>query len=117
MKYRFFTMLGLLALLAAPLAQAQDYDDIYYDASSAPKQTKTVKVSTPAKTVAVYGEVPERYKVAAQSNYSVERDVDEYNRRGTYEPDYAVTLDGDTIFDTDTLYEESFANTRRIERF
>ena len=106
-------MLGLMALLAAPLAQAQDYDDIYYDASSAPKQTKTVKVSTPAKTVAVYGEVPERYKVAAQSNYSVERDVDEYNRRGAYEPDYAISIDGDTIYEED----EAFANTRRIERF
>jgi hypothetical protein len=117
MKYRFFPMLGLMALLAAPLAQAQDYDDIYYDASSAPKEVKTVKVNKPAKTVAVYGEIPDRYKVAAQSNYSLERDVDEYNRRGAYDPEYAITLDGDTIFHTDTLYEESFANTRRIERF
>ena len=73
MKYRFFPMLGLMALLAAPLAQAQDYDDIYYDASSAPKEVKTVKVNKPAKTVAVYGEIPDRYKVAAQSNYSLER--------------------------------------------
>lgn len=114
MKYRIFALMGLMAMLSAPLVQAQDYDDIYYDASSTSKETTTViKAQKPTKTVAVYGEVPERYKVAAKSNYSLERDEDEYNRRGAYEPDYAVSIDGDTIYDDD----EAFANTRRIERF
>jgi hypothetical protein len=117
MKYRLLSLLGLLALGAGSILQAQDYDDIYYDAS----KSQAVKVVTPAKTVSVYGEVPETYKVAASSNYRVERDVDEYNRRGAYDPttlDYEVDINGDTIYiDNDTIYEETFANTRRIERF
>ena len=113
MKYRVLTLLGLMALSAATIVQAQDYDDIYYDASSSKStEGKTVKVVKSAKTVAVYGEVPETYKVAANNNYRVERDVDEYNRRGgEYESNYEVDLNGDTIF------EDAFANTRRIERF
>ena len=54
MKYRIFTLVGLLALSAGSFLQAQDYDDIYYDASKSTKGTKT-QVITPAKTVAVYG--------------------------------------------------------------
>ena len=120
MKYRILTLVGLLALSAGAILQAQDYDDIYYDASkSTTGQTKT-KVVKPVKTVAVYGEVPDNYKVSAQSNYRVERDEDEYNRRGAYDPDnvaFDVDINGDTIFYGDTIYEEAFANTRRIERF
>ena len=83
MKYRIFTLLGLLALGGGSFLQAQDYDDIYYDAS---KSKPTTTVVTPAKTVAVYGDVAETYKVAAKSNYRDERDVDEYNRRCAYDP-------------------------------
>ena len=124
MKYRIFTLLGLLALGAGSFLQAQDYDDIYYDASKS--QTTTAKVVTPVKTVAVYGDVADTYKVAAKSNYRDERDVDEYNRRGAYDPSnlttanlaYEVDINGDTIYyENDTVYEESFANTRLIERF
>lgn len=121
MKYRFLTLLGLLALTSGAVLQAQDYDDIYYDASKPKTTTTKAKVTTNAKTVAVYGEVPENYKVAAQSNYRVERDEDEYNRRGIYEPSYEVDLNGDTVYTVDlngdTIFEEAFANTRRIERF
>lgn len=120
MKYRILTLVGLLALSAGSFLQAQDYDDIYYDGSKSAKAAKT-KVATPAKTVAVYGEVPDNYKVAAQSNYRIERDEDEYNRRGAYDPTnayYEVDINGDTIyFENDTIYEDAFANTRRIERF
>jgi hypothetical protein len=124
MKYRILGLLGVMALTAGSL-QAQDYDDIYYDASKAQTTTKTkkVKAETPVKTVAVYGEVPEKYQVVANSNYRTERDVDEYNRRGAYEPtaqtNYEIDINGDTIyFDVDSVYEEdAFANTRRIERF
>ena len=110
MKYRILSLLGLLALTAGSLVQAQDYDDIYYDASKA-KTTTKVKVEKPAKTIAVYGEVPDEYKVIAQGNYQLERDEDEYNRRGAYDPEYEIDINGDTI------YEDAFANTRRIERF
>ena len=59
MKYRVLAFLGLMALGAGFLLQAQDYDDIYYDASKAPKPKTTIKAEKPVKTVAVYGEVPE----------------------------------------------------------
>ena len=119
MKYRIFALMSMLALTAASVLQAQDYDDIYYDASkSVTTNAKSVKVTKPVKTVAVYGEVPEQYKVAANSNYRVERDEDEYNRRGAYEPVYEVDINGDTILlDSTYLEEDAFANTRRIERF
>ena len=65
MKYRVLTLLGVLALSAGVFIQAQDYDDIYYDASKTSGSTKAAKVTTPAKTVAVYGEVPERYKAVS----------------------------------------------------
>ena len=118
MKYRIFTLLGLLALGGGSFLQAQDYDDIYYDAS---KSKPTTTVVTPAKTVAVYGDVAETYKVAAKSNYRDERDVDEYNRRGAYDPSnisYEVDINGDTIYYLgDSISDEAFANTRLIERF
>lgn len=117
MKYRILGLLGVMALTAGSL-QAQDYDDIYYDASKAPKTTKKVKVETPVKTVAVYGEVPEKYKVVVKDNYREERDVDEYNRRGAYEPQYEIDINGDTIYmDSTYVDDDMFANTRRIERF
>ena len=116
MKYRILGLLGVMALTAGSLL-AQDYDDIYYDASKAPKTTK-VKVETPVKTVAVYGEVPEKYKVVVKDNYREERDVDEYNRRGAYEPQYEIDINGDTIYmDSTYVDDDLFANTRRIERF
>ena len=117
-KYRVFALLGMLALTAGSL-QAQDYDDIYYDASkSVTAETKTkTKVVKPTKTIAVYGEVPDKYQVAARDNYRVIRDEDEYNRRGAYEPQYEIDINGDTVY-CDSLYEDdAFANTRRIERF
>ena len=84
MKYRVFALMGVLALSAGSM-WAQDYDDIYYDASkSVSGTTKETKVDKKSKTVVVYGDVPDEYKVAAQSNYRVERDEDEYNRRGAF---------------------------------
>ena len=120
MKYRIFALMSMLALTAASVLQAQDYDDIYYDASKSTTSAKSVKVTKPTKTVVVYGEVPEQYKVAANSNYRVERDEDEYNRRGAYElqPQFEVDINGDTILlDSTYLEVDAFANTRRIERF
>ena len=118
MKYRVFALLGLLAFSAGSLIQAQDYDDIYYDASKSESAIKAKVEQQKPKTVAVYGNVPEKYKVAAKDNYRLERDVDEYNRRGNYEPDYEVDINGDTIyFNGDSIYVDAFSNTRMIERF
>lgn len=123
MKYRVFALLGVLALSAGSILQAQDYDDIYYDASKS-KTTETKaknKAAKSSKTAVLYGEVPEQYRVAAQDNYRLERDVDEYNRRGAYAPGYEIDINGDTIYEIDingdTIFEEAFANTRLIERF
>ena len=118
MKYRVFALMGVLALSAGSM-WAQDYDDIYYDASkSVSGTTKETKVDKKSKTVVVYGDVSDKYKVAAKSNYRVERDEDEYNRRGAFEPTYEVDINGDTIYlDSTYVDDESFANTRRIERF
>jgi len=118
MKYRVFALLGLLAFSAGSLIQAQDYDDIYYDASKSESAIKAKVEQQKPKTVAVYGNVPEKYKVAVKDNYRLERDVDEYNRRGNYEPDYEVDINGDTIyFNSDSIYVDAFSNTRMIERF
>ena len=106
MKYRIFALVGLLALSAGSILQAQDYDDIYYDGSKSSTTKVKAKVVKPTKTVAVYGEVPDTYKVAAKDNYRIERDEDEYNRRGIYDPsNYEVDINGDTIFVGDTIYE------------
>ena len=119
MKYRVLALMGVLALAAGTVMQAQDFDDIYYDASKSANGTTKVKVTKPVKTAATYGEVPDKYKVAAQGNYQVERDEDEYNRHVAYdaanEPAFEVDINGDTIYE----YEDAaaFANTRRIERF
>lgn len=117
MKYRVIALMGMLAIAAGSLIQAQDYDDIYYDASKSTtggtKTSKTTK-ATAERTQAVYGQVPERYSVTASSNYRVERDDDEYNRRGAYDPD---SLEFEVDINGDTIYEDAFANTRRIERF
>ena len=112
MKYRVLALMGVLALSAGLFVHAQDYDDIYYDASSTTTTTTTtVTPRAQARQAAVvYSEVPSKYKVAVKKNYKATRDVDEYNRRGAYENEYYYG--NDTVYD-----EESFANTRRIERF
>jgi len=112
MKYRVLALMGIMALSAGSLVLAQDYDDIYYDGSETTTIVKTTDAPRAQARQAsiVYSEVPTKYKVAVKKNYKATRDVDEYNRRGAYEYDYSD-------YDSDTIYEESFANTRRIERF
>ena len=108
MKFKVLSLLGVLAFSAGSVIQAQDYDDIYYDGSSNTKvatEKRTTRVSTTAM------QVPARYKVTVQKNYQVDRDVDEYNRRGDYADEYADTLAHNPA-DADV-----FSNTERIERF
>ncbi len=103
--------MGVLALCAGTVIQAQDYDDIYYDGSS--KATEVKQETKKVETVKTRTQVPTSYKVTVEKNYQTDRDVDEYNRRGGI---YSQP-------DNDTLYLDApddgsmFGNTQRIERF
>ena len=41
--------------------------------------------------------------------------MDKYNRRGVYDPEYALDLNGDTIY-SDSIYEEAFAPAEKTSR-
>lgn len=111
MKLRVLTLLGVLALGAGTVIQAQDYDDIYYDGG---KNTTEVKKETKkVETTRTRTEVPTQYKVTVQKNYQTDRDVDEYNRRGGI---YAQP-ENDTLYLDAPENEGTFGNTQRIERF
>ena len=118
---KILALLGIFALGGALYASAQDYDDIYYDASKATKketvkkssgsvslteQTMPTTVRTGKSTVTTITSTPYQVTVT-KDGY---RDDDEYNRRGAYDPS---TLN-DTTYNDD---EGSFSNTQRIERF
>lgn len=119
---KILSLLGIFALGGALYAGAQDYDDIYYDASKSTKK-ETVKKSSGSVSLTEQTQPTTvragRSTVAPvydNSTYEVTvtrdgvRDDDEYNRRGAYDPRYTS--------DTTYLDEEgSFANTQRIERF
>ncbi len=112
MKYRLLTLLGLMALSSASMpAWSQDYDDIYYDAStSGDKAAKTTVTKQQPKRVVVRSNQPYTVTIQPSSNIVNGRDVDEYNRRGNYS--YADTASIDTLAE-----QGNFANTQRIERF
>ena len=86
----------LLLVLGGVSLSVMAQDDMYFTPS---KQKKQAAVETPIK--------------------GLDMSADEYNRRGGYdEPTFEVDINGDTIyFDGDSIYDEAFANTRRIERF
>ena len=108
--------LGIIALLGAlawapAKVNAQDYDDVYYDASKdTEKVVKPVKHASNTHSVVVYGDAPVYVKSTVEPVVNG-RDVDEYNRRG---PAYDLDSIG-----YDTLYDEQgdFNNTRRLQRF
>lgn len=112
---------GLLLLATvftgfAGTLSAQSYydDDIYYDASKAPKKVeKQVKAAPRQNTAAqqprVYQTMPgaDSYTVYTSNT----RDVDEYNRRGSY------VAQADSRAAADTAAAGDFRYTRRIEKF
>lgn len=99
---RLIAAIGLMALPALVVAQGYYDDDIYYDASKAPKKQKTVKTR---RTVADYP-ASDTYQVYTNNT----RDVDEYNRHGAF-----LVADSISVDSLDNL--DLFASTRRIERF
>ncbi|MDE7407983.1 MAG: hypothetical protein K2M76_06135, partial [Muribaculaceae bacterium] len=110
-KRRLLIVLAaLIGTSAAINAQSYYDDDIYFDAAKAPK-TAVKKKKTPVQAEAStinYTALPgsDTYIVVSNNN----RDVDEYNRRGSYTalPD---TLTGGI----DSL--QNFKYTQRLERF
>ena len=111
MKYRFLSVLGVLAFCASNMVlQAQDYDDIYYDGSSKVKTEKKSEPRVSQSSTTIYAQQPTKVVVKSSNNYQADRDVDEYNRRGISEYDPTDTL---SYIDDDM----AFANTQRIERF
>lgn len=103
---RFFTFISCVVILAGAI-QAQSYydDDIYYDASKAPKQTPKPKPASNGN--AVVANYPSADSYAGVVNGTRTISVDDYNRRG--------------IFANDSLSADStatdFSYTRRIEQF
>ncbi len=100
---RMLLIAGVFALLSAGAA-AQGYydDDIYFDASKAKKE-KAVKAAESG--VAVRTGSSAASVADAQSGST--RNVDEYNRRGSYKP----------VKETATDLGDNFTYTRRIEQF
>ena len=111
MKYSdFLGGLVAMAFLAMPvMAVSQDFeDDIYYNPSKEKKTAKPDKKTTPS---IKYVPTPD-YPAADTYTYNSAstRDVDEYNRRYT-------TVAVDTAARDSAYTADSFAYTRRIERF
>lgn len=110
MKYNdFLGGLVALAFVSMPLmAMSQDFeDDIYYNPSKEKKATKPKKNTAPIRYVPT-----QDYPAADTYNFNSAstRDVDEYNRR-------YVTTPNDTMARDSAYMSDSFAYTRRIERF
>ncbi len=116
MCYRLTALLGVGLLGLGMLAQAQDFDDIYYDGSESSKPTEKV-ITTPVRTSQSRSGAnitPRRYRIPANSGSSAARSDDEYNRRGAYSRSaMADSSSSDSAF----IEGGKFANTERIERF
>lgn len=103
-------MLMAVMLGSFLMVSAQSYydDDIYYDASKAPKVEKKVSSNRAVKKANTYQAIPgsDAYVVYTDNT----RDVDEYNRRGSYR---AV----DNSSAADSLSLNDFKYTRKIEKY
>ncbi len=98
-----FLLLGACTLLSVS-AGAQSYydDDIYFDESAAKKEAKKAAEKRAANSAATA-----TYSVAATTYSGSDRNVDEYNRRGSYKPVKEQSAD----------LGDNFSYTRRIEAF
>lgn len=117
MNNRLTALLGVGILALGQMAQAQDYDDIYYDGSESPKPVEkviTTPVRTSQPTTVSVSTTPRRYRIPVNTGSSAARSDDEYNRRGAWSRDAMV----DTLAsDSSHMKDGKFANTERIERF
>lgn len=125
MKFRFQSLTRVSAMLViacaamsvSPTASAQDFDDIYYNPSTAKKQQQAKKQaaqqSQPYRYSATEYQAAADYQPADNSVIDYEGlsnvSVDEYNRRGIF-----AQTPADSTVTTDAA---EFASTRRIQRF
>lgn len=117
MKYNLFALMGALALSTTMIVQAQDYDDVYYNANTDDNgSTQQVVTRQRVNQPVIINDVQpgSTYRVTVDRVNTM--DVDTYNRRG---PAYDETYDYDNKVDYDSIYENEgeFANTKRIQRF
>lgn len=122
------TIIALAAMLSTGVvASAQDYDDIYYDAS------KEAKVEKPRVVVTESYDYSNGYSNTDVTTYQYDnsyvaaeivngRDVDEYNRRGSYDEYYVTESDTTTtttttVTTTTTTTAPDYTYTTRIRRF
>ena len=98
------------------VANAQDYDDIYYDSTK--KTSKPTVVSTPTSSTTAspsYSYYDNSYSTSGSTIING-RDVDEYNLRGDYGAEEYVPTDSIAVIDQGELYED-YAYTTRIRKF
>lgn len=111
MRNRLLIFTATVCLSLAGAVMAQDFDDIYFDSSKSTKKAKNVtpEFVTEEASDDEYSDSP-----VFGNNYIAERDVDEYNRRGSYSADADTTT-----YANDSVYagEDSFQYTDRIKRF
>lgn len=108
MRHSLLIFAVISGLLFTDSVKAQDFDDIYFDSSKSAKKEKKQPI--------VVEEVADDYVDASFTgrNYVEERDVDEYNRRGShYSASDSISNGNDSTY-TD---EDSFQYTERIKRF
>ncbi|MDY6411935.1 MAG: hypothetical protein SPL28_02930, partial [Bacteroidales bacterium] len=105
MNYKFLSLIGALLIGCGGLMAQVYEDDIYYDDSSEVNKTTKVVVKQAPASSGYYGTL--QTQVTPISGVVNGRDVDEYNRR----------VDVYTENDTTYIDDDTFANTRRIERF
>lgn len=122
MKNYVLTLIGAL-LMSSSVAQAQDYDDVYYDTGSAKqKTTAPVKVKKTGTGVAAqnpYFTKKSNRDLAADSASQVVngRDVDEYNRRYADDAQQYYADEAASYEMADSAGGSDFAYTDRIVRF
>ena len=85
MRNRLMILAGIVGLMLGNEAMAQDFDDIYYDSSRSSKKEKKQEQEWREPDAEAAGDASSL--VFTGENYEEERDVDEYNRRGSYVAD------------------------------
>lgn len=138
-------LVSVMSVMTTMNVAAQDYDDIYYDASKDTKIEKPKATSSSSKQVEVYSVADDnndyQYNAYAASDAAINnnssgseivngRDVDEYNRRYTDEEVYEVPADDSSLAQNSSAassqqYSESYATdgsddytyTKRIRAF
>lgn len=131
MKNYISILIGAM-LMGGSLAQAQDYDDIYYDSGSSKKKSNAESVETQTQkttrtTAASRNPYFSKYSAAKTAEEVTSdtmpqiingRDVDEYNRRYTSDQEaYYAEENAAAYIMTDSVENEDFVYTDRIVKY